>query len=69
MPAGGFVGELGEGVARDVVGGDLPAVLGEPDRVGALAGADVEGPAGGEAVELGGEGAVGLPLQVCSSSA
>ena len=51
------VGDLGPGVGRvrggplqrgggDVDRGDLPAPLGEPDRVGALAAADVQRPPG-----------------------
>ena len=45
---------------RDVARGHAPALLGQPERVAALAGADVEGAAGGEAADLVDERAVGV---------
>ncbi len=53
-------GDTVERALRDVVGGDIPAVLGEPDRVAALAGSDVERAARGQAGDLVDERAVGV---------
>lgn len=46
---------------RDLEPGDVPATLGEPDGLGALAGPDVEDAPGREPGDLGDECAVGLP--------
>jgi hypothetical protein len=49
-----------QGHGRDVDGSDLPAVLGQPDNVGAFPAADVERGTGDEAGCLGDELRVGV---------
>src|SRR6185369_6058481 len=56
----GLGGDAGEGVAGDVAGGDLPALLGQPERVGSLAGTDVERSTGSQLAGLFHKGAVGV---------
>jgi len=61
--AGGAAGQRDSG---DIDGGDLPAVLGQPDSVCALAAADVECATGGEAGRLGDEMRVGVAAPHCT---
>ena len=56
----GLGGDAVQRPLRDVARGHVPALLGQPDRIAALAGADVERAAGGEAADLVDERAVGV---------
>src|SRR5689334_1934333 len=57
----GVPGGAGQAVGREIRAGDLPALLGQPDHVAALAAADVERGARRQFRHLGDELRVGLP--------
>lgn len=64
-PAVGLALQPGEGVAGDVAGGELPALLGQPQGVGTLTGPHVQGPTGSQTAGLPdqGEPSPGRPEQ------